>query len=75
MTTVTEHKDRNDIAGKIHNLRDLSDFCQHWPELRPILTADDFFEAGADEDKRALLQWMVVFADRVCTTSDPDLAF
>ena len=63
-------KDDRLRAASIEKLRDLSDFCQNWPELRALLTAECDGTAVENQSKQAIVNWLVLLADRVCATED-----
>lgn len=48
-------------------IRDLSDFCLRWPELRNIVQASERNGFAADDPAlRVVLRWLCLLADRVC---------
>ena len=52
-------------------IRDLSDFCLRWPELRPLVEkhcpgpGGNVPESSADEHTE-IVHWLCLLADRVC---------
>lgn len=52
----------------LDGLRDLSDFCQYWPELKKLVADERLagidLHAGADTYRT--IKWMRALADRVC---------
>ncbi|MEL6335378.1 MAG: hypothetical protein AAFQ88_01905 [Pseudomonadota bacterium] len=52
--------------SRVSGLRDLSDFCQHWPELREIATDPTFLGDNPSDERRAMMTWLVALADRIC---------
>ena len=48
------------------SIRDLSDFCEHWPSLRPYVVEPEATGAVLTERHREVLEWLVLLADRVC---------
>lgn len=51
-------------------LRDLSDFCHHWPALRDRLNDDRLAELALPGDVRQIIEWLVRLADRVHRDDD-----
>ncbi|XWN30451.1 MAG: hypothetical protein ROR55_23670 [Devosia sp.] len=61
---------RDDATAPV-KVRDLSDFCERWPQLRPSLETyvegrDDLGEVGET------IGWLIVMADKVCKMQDFD---
>lgn len=46
-------------------LRDLSDFCQHWPELRSQVSDENLMVLALPDNARQIIEWLVRLADRV----------
>ncbi len=47
-------------------IRDLSDFCVQWADLKPRLAPEALAQAGLDPEQREAVGWLVLLADRVC---------
>jgi hypothetical protein len=56
----------NEQQEKFENVRDLSEFCQKWPRLRPIVSDIETTEEISSEEVREIVKWLVLLADRVC---------
>lgn len=55
----------------LKDLRDISDLCIHWPQLKPIL--ERAIETGdLDENSKRLLRWLSLLADRIHHSSPVD---
>ena len=68
------------IDGNTPEIRDLSDFCLRWPDLREIVLRREREGFDPDDpDLRAVLRWLRLLADRICceeigcATMTPDL--
>lgn len=70
MTSKQTKKLPEPIAARVGNLRDLSDFCQIWPELREFIIVDDLSVSQGEELDRAIVRWLVLLADRVCASDE-----
>ncbi len=56
---------RAERSGARLTLRDLSDFCTRWSELRPL--ADDACAVSdLTDDQREIVGWLILLADRTC---------
>lgn len=54
----------------LNDLRDLSDFCVHWPQLKPML--QNITELSEmDREQIKLVQWLCLLADK--THSPPNM--
>ncbi|MEM8853058.1 MAG: hypothetical protein AAGD34_05105 [Pseudomonadota bacterium] len=55
---------RDDATAPV-KVRDLSDFCERWPQLRPSL---ETFVQDRDDlgDVGETIGWLIVMADKVC---------
>lgn len=55
------------IDEEAPRIRDLSDFCLKWPELREIVLAREREGLAAeDTELQVVLRWLRLLADRVC---------
>ena len=55
------------IDSNAREIRDLSDFCLQWPDLREIVLSREREGFGTDDpDLRMVLLWLRLLADRVC---------
>lgn len=62
-------RDGGGAASEPLAIRDLSDLCTQWPDLREELCAA--LDAGALEPRPdAIARWLVKLADNVCTFGD-----
>ncbi|WP_193371353.1 hypothetical protein [Pelagibius marinus] len=59
------HSNKGTYAGDPSQLRDLSDFCQHWPSLRDAVSEESLQSLDVPDDVRQILVWLVRLADRV----------
>lgn len=48
-------------------IRDLSDFCRKWPQLRRLIPPESLAQP---EEARLVLGWLLLLADRVCLHFD-----
>lgn len=54
----------------VEDIRDLSDLCEHWTDLRAILLDREAPNQTLTGDQEALVGWLVLLADRVCLDFD-----
>lgn len=53
------------LRDRLVSLRDLSDFCVEWPDIRrSVINAKDRCE---DPGAAAALSWLIPLADKVCS--------
>lgn len=51
-------------------IRDLSDFCTQWPDLRNLVATGQLDEAGMADETRRTIEWLTVLADKVCVVTN-----
>lgn len=56
---------------KIKTVRDLSDFCAFWPDIKIVLSRQLASGHALDEDARKILHWLTLLADKTFV-SDQD---
>ena len=54
----------------LESIRDLSDFCNAWPELCRWVSDDALSGLPAHANTIATIRWLVLLADRVCYDFD-----
>lgn len=59
---------QHDISSKksLDDVRDLSDFCEAWPELREHVQLHIQSDAIEEAELRATLTWLCHLSDRIC---------
>lgn len=65
-TRRDEARDRLAKAGGKLQLRDLSDFCQQWPDLKLLVEDGRLERAPLESDTVEVIGWLRDLADRVC---------
>ena len=66
-----ESKAASEAIAALNSLRDLSDFCTCWPELR-VLVADERIDVpGLPEETKATIAWLRQLAERVTVFPPP----
>lgn len=65
MTNKHVSPKRDTVGGNPKKVRDLSDFCQHWPELRHNVVEERLAALDLPDDVRQVVGWLVRLADRV----------
>ncbi len=54
------------VETELASIRDLSDFCIRWPDLRQWVSDDALHGVSGPEDTLRTIRWLVLLADRVC---------
>lgn len=54
----------------IRELRDLSDFCQHWSDLRAIAIEPGLLGESPTDEQREMMNWLIALADAVCAAEE-----
>ena len=52
------------------SIRDLSDFCNNWTDLRQWVCEDALNNVSAHANTLATIRWLTLLADRVCYDFD-----
>ena len=69
--TKKKENTRSDIpVGPLEEIRDLSDFCEKWSELRPTVSDDSLAASSLPDQSREVIRWLTLLADRVCKIKD-----
>ncbi len=55
------------ITQNIENIRDLSDFCENWFELKELISDKNITRSNLDVETKQLVSWLRLLADRTCT--------
>ena len=63
---VLEHN-----AVNVRDVRDLSDFCQNWPDIRELVDIKELRTTGTKESQIIVIGWLMHLADKVCSTDSP----
>jgi Zn/Cd-binding protein ZinT len=58
-------QERSEAIKRVKAIRDLSDFCDNWPAIRPLLVGADFDQTMHDAPIHAAISWLVILADHV----------
>lgn len=48
------------------SVRDLSDFCLQWEELRSLLSEEKLLSSTLSLDQKTVIFWLKTLADRTC---------
>jgi predicted protein tyrosine phosphatase len=70
VTPDPDEQERLDAVERVQAIRDLSDFCNSWPTIRPLLVEAGFGQPTADTPIQAAVSWLVVLADHVYRTDE-----
>lgn len=49
----------------LDDLRDISDFCTQWPQLKPVLE-QELDDVELSNELTKMITWLSTLADRVC---------
>lgn len=63
---VDMNSDEIRARRRIAQLRDLSDFCNCWNEIRNVAEASARKLDGTDKEAADTLDWLIILADKVC---------
>ena len=63
---VPEHN-----AISVRDVRDLSDFCQKWTDIRELVDIKELRTTGTKESQIIVIGWLMHLADKVCSTDSP----
>lgn len=56
----------NNTNEPVGSIRDLSEFCELWPELRENVLGHIESDTLMDGELRATLKWLCLLSDRIC---------
>lgn len=56
----------------LENVRDVSDFCEKWTQIRVLLTDENIKLDAANPETKVIFEWLVKMADRVCVLNPPN---
>ena len=57
-------------GADLGSIRDLSDFCNNWPQVRRWVSDDALGAASIHANTLTTIRWLVLLADRVCYDFD-----
>lgn len=61
-----------EIDGKFIDIRDLSDFCVYWEDLKPIMSEKSSAIDALSTNQKATLSWLKILADQICMMDQVD---
>lgn len=65
MSSDPNKQERLNAMNRVQAIRDLSDFCNNWPTIRPLLIEAGFSQPKADAPIQAAISWLVILADHI----------
>lgn len=70
MSSDPNKQEQPDAAKRVEAIRDLSDFCNNWPKIRPVLVDAGFGQPQPNAPIQAAISWLVILADHVYRNDD-----
>ena len=69
---MVSDEDRSDreLFELARGIRDLSDFCERWPEIRDSMPDIPVARKSLKPGQQEVVKWMLLLTDRVCLSKE-----
>lgn len=57
--------DRPEILEKVNNIRDLSDFCLEWSNLKHLVEEAEIAKSNLSSEKKTIIHWLYLLAGKI----------